>query len=196
MHQHDMPDRVRVRGARNPFGVMDVPGAEANEVTAFAATVTLDGAAEDDNASPWGSAGDLGPSTSDLGPSNGIEGLWSSRWNGGADPTIPGDATHLWKQGDAELKTAGDLVYLLFDWANGARWGLIHARREGDGRLILHREHFGVLGRPFPVVPQPKAQIVGGISLYFDEVQIIAVAICKAPRHVAVAADHDERLSR
>jgi hypothetical protein len=129
MNQHDMPDRVRVRGARNPFGVMDVPGAEGDEVTAFAATVTLDGSPEDDNASPWGSAGDLDPS-------NGIEGLWSSRWNGGADPTIPGDATHLWKQGDAELKTAGDLVYLLFDWANGARWGLIHARREGDDRLV------------------------------------------------------------
>jgi hypothetical protein len=136
MNQHDMPDRIRVRGARNPFGVMDVPGAEGDEVAAFAATVTLDGTPEDDNASPWGNAGDLGPSTSDLGPSNGIEGLWSSRWNGGADPTIPGDATHLWKQGDAELKTAGDLVYLLFDWANGARWGLIHARREGDDRLI------------------------------------------------------------
>ena len=80
------------------------------------------------------------------------------------------------------------------DVTNGPQRGVDYF--QGDGRLILHREHFGVLGRPFPVVPQPKAQIVGGISLYFDEVQIIAVAICKAPRHVAVAADHDERLAR
>jgi hypothetical protein len=129
MNQHDIPDRVRLRGVRNPFGVIDVPDTESDDVADFAATVTLDGTPEDDNASPWGNA-------SGLGPGNGIEGLWSSRWNGGADPTIPGDATHLWKQGDAELKTAGDLVYLLFDWANGARWGLIHARRQGDDRLV------------------------------------------------------------
>jgi hypothetical protein len=113
----------------NPFGVMDVPNAEDDEVVAFAAAVTLDGSIEDDNASAWGGA-------TDPPPSNGIEGLWSSRWNGGADPTIPGDATDLWKLGEAELRTAGDHIYLLFDWANGARWGLIHARREGDDRLV------------------------------------------------------------
>jgi hypothetical protein len=114
---------------RNPFGVMDVPEAEGDEVAAFAATVTLDGSPEDENASAWGN-------TDDACPSDDIEGLWSSRWNGGADPTIPGDATNLWKQGEAELRTVGDRVYLLFDWANGARWGLIHARREGEDRLV------------------------------------------------------------
>jgi hypothetical protein len=129
MNEHKIQDQVRRRGVRNPFGVMDVPDPEGDEVVAFAATVALDGSIEDDNASAWGSAGDRGPS-------NGIEGLWSSRWNGGADPTIPGDATDLWKQGAAELKTAGDLVYLLFDWADGARWGLIHARRSSDDRLM------------------------------------------------------------
>jgi hypothetical protein len=129
MNERQIPDQYRVHGVQNPFGVMDVADAEGDEVAAFAAIVTLDGSIEDDNARAWGSA-------SNLDPCDGIEGLWSSRWNGGADPTIPGDATDLWKQGQAEFKTAGDRVFLLFDWANGARWGLIHARREGDERLI------------------------------------------------------------
>ena len=41
-----------------------------------------------------------------------LEGNWSSRWNGGADPTIPGDAEDKWKQGRAELRTADDRVYV------------------------------------------------------------------------------------
>ena len=44
-----------------------------------------------------------------------IAGHWSSRWNGGADPAIPGDAADRWKQGPAEVRRAGDRVYLLFD---------------------------------------------------------------------------------
>jgi hypothetical protein len=64
-----------------------------------------------------------------------IEGKWSSRWNGGADPTIPGDAANKWKQGEAEAKAAGDRLYLLFDWDNGVRRGLIDAHREGT-RLV------------------------------------------------------------
>ena len=45
-----------------------------------------------------------------------IEGEWSSRWNGAADPTIPGDAPDKWKQGQGEAKIVGDRLYLLFDW--------------------------------------------------------------------------------
>jgi len=82
---------------------------------------------KDDNARQWANVGDGGP---------GIEGLWSSRWNGGADPTIFGDAPEFWKQGRAELKLAGERAYLLFDWDNGARRGLIDARREGANRLV------------------------------------------------------------
>jgi hypothetical protein len=129
MNEYNRLDQDRLRGVRNPFGVVDVPDPESDEVAAFAATVLLDGAIEDENARAWG-----GPS--DLFSNGGIEGLWSSRWNGGADPTIPGDAANLWKQGKAELKTAGDRVYLLFDWNDGARWGLIHARRDGVDRLV------------------------------------------------------------
>jgi hypothetical protein len=127
-------DQARLHGVANPFGVLDVPNAESDDVTAFAASVTLEGTLDDENAIAWGDTGDLGPSD-DI-ASHDIEGLWLSRWNGGADPTIPGDATHLWKQGKAELKAVDDRVYLLFDWNNGARWGLIHARREGDDRLV------------------------------------------------------------
>jgi hypothetical protein len=48
---------------------------------------------------------------------------------------IPGDAANKWKQGQAEVKAAGDRLYLLFDWDNGARRGLIDAQREG-ARLV------------------------------------------------------------
>ena len=65
-----------------------------------------------------------------------IEGEWSSRWNGAADPTIPGDAPDKWKQGRGEARIVGDRVYLLFDWDSGKRRGLIDARREGPRRLV------------------------------------------------------------
>ena len=111
---------------RNPFGVMDVPAPDDGEVMDFAGSATLAGGADDDNATAW--AG--GHNRLDT-----IEGDWSSRWNGGADPTIPGDAPEKWKQGRAEARTVGERVYLLFAWDDGARKGLIDARREGS-RLV------------------------------------------------------------
>jgi hypothetical protein len=65
-----------------------------------------------------------------------IEGNWSSRWNGGADPTIPGDAANKWKQGRGQARITEERVYLYFDWDSGARLGLINARREGPQRLV------------------------------------------------------------
>ena len=113
------------RGIRNPFGVMDVPNPDDPEVLEFAAGAKLAGASDDENAKAWTAPSDDGA----------IEGNWSSRWNGGADPTIPGDAADKWKQGQAEVKVAGDRLYLLFDWDNGARRGLIDAHRVGT-RLV------------------------------------------------------------
>ncbi len=113
---------------RNPFNVMDVPDPNDREVADFAAGATLDGSAADDNAKAWNGAGGRGAAGA-------IEGAWSSRWNGGADPAIPGDAKEKWKQGRAEVRLAGDRLYLLFDWDHGARKGLIDARRDG-ARLI------------------------------------------------------------
>ena len=76
MNEHDGLDRDCSR--ENPFGVADVPAPQDDAAVAFAATVALDGSAEDENAIPWGGG-------SDPGPRHDIEGLWSSRWNGGAD---------------------------------------------------------------------------------------------------------------
>ena len=109
---------------RNPFGVMDVPDPNDADVQAFAATTTLDASADDDNASAWGTLGGSGRYDT-------IVGNWSSRWNGGADPTIPGDAADQWKQGLGEVRLSGDRVYLMFTWDHGARRGLIDARLEG-----------------------------------------------------------------
>ena len=112
-------------GTRNPFAVMDVPQPDDQAVEEFAATAALTGAADDDNATAW-------PGSNDRDRDGTIEGTWSSRWNGGVDSTIAGDAADKWKTGRAELRVDGERVYLLFDWDNGARRGLIDARRAGS----------------------------------------------------------------
>jgi hypothetical protein len=117
------------RSVRNPFGVMDVPSPDDEEVTAFAGRTVIDGSADDDNAVAWSALAMCNPY-------GGIEGTWSSRWNGGVDGTIPGDDRTRWKQGRADVKTAGGRVYLLFDWAGGSRRGLIDARQEDADRLV------------------------------------------------------------
>jgi len=123
-HRQDLGQDL---GTRNPFGVMDVPTPNDQRVLEFAAGTTLAGTSDDENAGGW--------ATGDRRQDDTLEGHWSSRWNGGADPTIPGDAPDKWKQGRAEVKTAGDRLYLLFNWDNGARRGLIDAHREGT-RLV------------------------------------------------------------
>jgi len=117
------------RGTRNPFHVMDVPDPDDRATLEFAAGAELAGTSDDDNARAW-------TTPSDRAQYGAIEGHWSSRWNGGADPTIPGDARDKWKQGQAEVRAADDRVYILFDWDNAARRGLIDARRELATRLI------------------------------------------------------------
>lgn len=112
---------------RNPFGTMDVPEPSDSEVMDYAATATLTGDAADANAVHWASL----PASSDP-----IEGTWASRWNGGADPTIAGDTPETWKQGRAEVRVAGERVYLRFDWDHGRRHGLIDAVRESSHRLV------------------------------------------------------------
>jgi len=119
----------QVSTSRNPFGVIDVPDPRDREVAAFAAAAMLDGSPDDANADAWAAAVDR-----DHG--DGIEGDWASRWNGGVDPTIPGDARDKWKQGQGRCEAAGAGVYLLFDWQHGTRRGLIDARREGANRLV------------------------------------------------------------
>lgn len=108
---------------RNPFGVMDVPTPNDQAVMDFAARATLSGSIDDENATTW--------CATDGEQTIGLAGHWSSRWNGGADPTIPGDAAETWKPGPAQVKTIEDRVYLFFTWDNGARQGLIDAQREG-----------------------------------------------------------------
>jgi hypothetical protein len=114
---------------RNPFGVMDVPDPNDEEVMQFAGSTAPQQSADGENARAWSTADNGGQHDT-------IEGSWSSRWNGGADPTIPGDAASKWKQGRAEARMTAERVYLLFDWDSGARNGLIDAKREGPQRLV------------------------------------------------------------
>jgi hypothetical protein len=115
--------------ARNPFDVMDVPNPSDQQVLEFAAVTSVTGSSDDENAKAWANQGERNQH-------NTLEGHWSSRWNGGADPTIPGDAKDRWKQGRAELRITEDRVYVFFDWNHGARKALIDARREGTTRLV------------------------------------------------------------
>ena len=112
---------------RNPFGTMDVPAPNDKKVMDYAATAVLAGDAGDANATRWAAV----PA-----PPDPLEGAWLSRWNGGADPTIPGDAPDIWKQGRAEVRIVGNRVYMRFDWDSGRRHGLIDAQREGANRLV------------------------------------------------------------
>jgi hypothetical protein len=113
---------------RNPFGVMDVPEPNDEEVTAFATGASLAGSADDENAKNWDvPAKDMRAW---------LDGRWSSRWNGGADPTIPGDTKEKWKQGEADVRDEGERIYLLFWWDGGMRRGLIDARRDATNGLV------------------------------------------------------------
>jgi hypothetical protein len=85
-----------IGGIRNPYGVMDVPNPNGQEVVEFAADASLDGSTDDENGSAWNAV-------SESAALHSIEGIWSSRWNGGADPTIVIPATlsrrrHLMRQ--------------------------------------------------------------------------------------------------
>lgn len=112
---------------RNPFGTMDVPSPDDSEVMDYAAAAMLPGDAADGNAAAWAAIAI---------PSDPIEGIWASRWNGGADPTMAGDTPEKWKQGRAEIRIAGSRIYLRFDWDNGRRHGLIDAAHGGTDRLV------------------------------------------------------------
>jgi hypothetical protein len=114
---------------RNPFGVMDVPNPNDDNVMQYARNTVPEESAADENAKPWSTGVTSYQHRT-------IEGAWSSRWKGAADPTIPGDTPDKWKQGQGEARIVGDRVYLLFDWDSGARRGLIDARREGPHRLV------------------------------------------------------------
>jgi hypothetical protein len=129
MKLEDARRQVSDRSTRNPFGIMDVPNPNDEEVLTFAASTKLVGTSDDGNAIAWATLGDLNQHDT-------IEGNWCSRWKGGADPTIPADTENKWKQGRAEVRTLEDRVYILFDWKDGARKGLIDAHREGTTRLV------------------------------------------------------------
>lgn len=114
----------------NPFGVMDVPAPYDSEVMEFAQNTALDGASNDRNAVAWAST-HIAPST--------IEGHWESRWNGAADPTVPGDAADKWKQGVGEVKVANDRVYLRLEWRRSHGPDRGGARRRKQAGWEVHQ---------------------------------------------------------
>jgi hypothetical protein len=76
---------------------LEFPGPNGAEVLGFVVGAKLAGTLGDENARAW-------TAPSDRDRYRAIEGNWSSRWNGRADPTIPGDAANTWKQGHTEVK--------------------------------------------------------------------------------------------
>jgi hypothetical protein len=132
---------------RNPFGVQDAPDPDGDDIDAFAADARLDGAASDDNANAWGIARNEAQAS--------LEGEWSSRWNGGADPTIPGDTASAWKEGQATVQRANGRIYVLFDWDGGARRALLDVRQTGPGRLAGRYINLGN-----PAITQPWVGLI------------------------------------
>jgi hypothetical protein len=139
LHENAKHQNAERLSTRNPFGVMDVPDPDGREVFEFAVSVALPETMalgdNNENAEAWITESRTTTALAGRDHAGTIEGHWSSRWNGGADPTIPGDAAHKWKDGTADVRAVGERLYLLFDWDRGARRGLIDARRVGP-RLI------------------------------------------------------------
>lgn len=119
---------TNISHSRNPFGVEDAPDPEGADIEAFAESIELHGGPDDPNAPAWG--------TSVNDASSSIVGAWSSRWNGGADPTIPDDSEAAWKRGKATVRVAGSRFYLLFDWDGGARQALLDVRYVDPDTLV------------------------------------------------------------
>jgi hypothetical protein len=95
---------------RNPFDVMDVPNPNDQEVQEFATGTKLEGTPDDENRHGRPRATAINTARSkEVGRAGGMV---------GADPTIPRDAADKWKRAQAEVKAAGDPIYLLFDWDN------------------------------------------------------------------------------
>jgi hypothetical protein len=115
---HSLRDHVDGK-PRNPFGVQDVPDPDGEDITAFAGAVRLTGSADDDNARGWDGPPAEAPAR--------VEGNWSSRWNGeGFD----------WQQGRAKVSVGDQRIYILFDWDDANKQGLIEARWDGQDRLV------------------------------------------------------------
>jgi hypothetical protein len=103
--------------SRNPFDVLDVPDPHGEDVMTFANGVRLTGSADDENAEPW----------SDTPTPAVLAGNWSSRWKGEEMP---------WQRGQGKLSVVGTVIYILFDWQDGAQQGLLEARWDGQVRLV------------------------------------------------------------
>ena len=84
----------------NPFGVMDVPNPDGDDVQAFAKKVKLLGDKKDDNAPQWSENVTEGKEGS-------LDGEWFCRWSNG------GGAITNWYCGTATVRTVKDRVYIL-----------------------------------------------------------------------------------
>lgn len=115
---HSLRDHVSGQ-PRNPFGVQDVPDPDGEDISAFAGGVRLTGSADDDNAQAWDGPAGRAPA--------GLEGNWSSRWNGEGFG---------WQQGRAKLSVEDQRIDILFDWEDASKQGLIQARWNGQDRLV------------------------------------------------------------
>lgn len=93
----------------NPFGVMDVPDPDGEDVQAFAAEVRLKSDGRDANAKPWSDV------VVDL-PDTCLEGAWGGRWRRTHERT--------WNDGSADVSVQGERVYIYFV----PKWG---GRRRG-----------------------------------------------------------------
>ncbi|HEY2581988.1 MAG TPA: hypothetical protein VGI43_09280 [Mucilaginibacter sp.] len=136
---------------RNPFGVHDVPNPDSDEVLSFASDATFLNAQNILKGKDRNEVAVL------------IAGKWNSRWNGGADKTIKDDAPGKWKAGEATIQIEINRVYILFNWKDGERQGLIDAGFDEDNRMIGRYINLSDLSimRPWKGVLADKSHIAG-----------------------------------
>ena len=89
------------------------------DIDAFAGTIKLEGGSSDSNAEEWF---ETLPEHSE----DSLDGIWASRWNGGAAAS--------WRVGTAIVKTVGRYTYILY--YEGSNAYLLAARREGRTKLV------------------------------------------------------------
>ncbi len=104
----------------NPFGWPDVPGADGAEVHKFAEQCRLEGSAKDPNAALW-------PREA-VAVTEGIDGVWFSRWS-------KRDAPTRWASGTAQVKSVGNRVYILYQQDDGVIH-VVETVRVGSDRLV------------------------------------------------------------
>ena len=120
-----------VKNSRNPFSIPDIPDFDLKKIKSFAEKLSWSSPEKDPNAQKWAES----DGRSEKMPSvSGLEGAWSSRWNGGSRGPD-------WLEGKAEIKEKDGKIYILY--RDSSDTYLIEAQKEGATLFGKYRDQAG-----------------------------------------------------